>query len=82
VVPQLVLTLDKDANNETLQRIHEWFANVNIAQILYRTTGTHHLMIQARDGTGINGTYVPVDYEGMRFIHVQPIDFQKEIRKK
>ena len=61
VVPQLVLPLDKDANNEALRRIHEWFADINIAQILYRTTGTNHLMIQGRDDIGINGTYVPVD---------------------
>ncbi len=75
-VSQLVLTVDKDANNETLQRIHEWFTGVDIAQILYRTAGTYHLMIQGRDGTGISGTYVPVDYEGVRFLQVQPIDFK------
>jgi hypothetical protein len=48
--PQLVLTVDKEANNEALRRIHEWFASVNLAQILYRTTGTNHLMIQGCDG--------------------------------
>lgn len=76
-VSQLVLTLDKDANYETMLRIHEWFAGVNIAQILYRTTGTHHLMIQERGGIGISGTYVPVDYEGLRFIQAKPIDFKE-----
>ena len=75
--PQLVVTVDKDANNEALRRIHEWFAGVNLAQILYLTTGTNHLMIQGRDGTGINGTYVPVDYEGMRFLQAKPIDFKE-----
>jgi len=62
-------------------RIHEWSAGVNLAQILYRTNGTHRMMIQGRDGTGISGTYVPVDYEGMRFIQVQPIDFKNGQKK-
>jgi|HubBroStandDraft_6_1064221.scaffolds.fasta_scaffold104779_2 hypothetical protein len=31
---QLVLTLDKDANYETMLRIHDWFADIDIAQIL------------------------------------------------
>jgi hypothetical protein len=78
---QLVLTLDKDANYETMLRIHGWFADINIAQIFYRTNGTHHMMIQGRDGTGISGTYVPVDYEGLRFLQAQPIDF-KDGQKK
>jgi hypothetical protein len=30
-----VLTLNRDASQETLQRIHEWVADFNIAQILY-----------------------------------------------
>jgi hypothetical protein len=74
---QLVLTVDKDANDETLQRVHQCFADIDIAQILYRIIGTHHLMIQGRDGTGISASYVPVDYEGLRFIQVQPIDFKE-----
>ena len=74
---QLVLTLDKDANYETMLRIHDWFADTNIAQILYRTNGTHHMMIQGRDGIGISGTYVLVDYEGMRFLQAKPIDFKE-----
>jgi Fe-S-cluster containining protein len=74
---QLVLTIDKDANYETMQRIHEWCAGVNIAQILYRTTGTYHLMVQGRDGTGISGIYVPVDYEGLRLLETKPIDFKE-----
>ena len=45
------------------------------------TNGTHHMMIQGRDGTGLSGTYVPVDYEGLRFLQVQPIDF-KDGQKK
>jgi hypothetical protein len=72
-----VLTLDKDANCETMLRIHEWAADINIAQILYRAAGTYHLMIQGRDGTGINGTYVPVDYEGLRFVQARAIDFKE-----
>jgi len=76
-IPQLVLTLDKDANYETMLRIHDWFADINIAQILYRTNGTHHMMIQGRDDTGISGTYVSVDYEGMRFLQAKPIDFKE-----
>jgi hypothetical protein len=74
---QLVLTLDKDASQETLLRIHEWVADLNIAQTLYRTAGAYHMMIQGRDGTGISGTYVPVDYEGMRFLQARPIDFKE-----
>jgi len=79
---QLVLTLGKDANYETLLRIHDWFADINIAQILYRTNGTHHMMIQGRDGTGVSGTYVPVDNEGMRFLQAEPIDFKKTLEVK
>jgi len=60
-----------------MRRIHEWVAEVNIVQILYRTVGTYHLMIQGRDGTGINSTYVPVDYEGLRFLQARPIDFKE-----
>lgn len=71
------MTIDKDANHETMQRIHEWFAGVNIAQILYRTTGSYHLMVQGRDGTGISGIYVPVDYEGLRLLEAKPIDFKE-----
>jgi hypothetical protein len=56
---RLVLTLDKDANYETMLRIHDWFGDINIAQILYRTYGHHMMIIHARDCTGISGTYVP-----------------------
>jgi hypothetical protein len=74
---QLVLTIEKGANYETMLRIHEWVAGVNIAQILYRTTGTQHLMIQGRDGTGISGAYIPVDYEGLRLLQAESIDFKE-----
>ena len=30
-----------------------------------------------RDDTGINGTYVPVDYEGMRFLQAKAINFKE-----
>jgi hypothetical protein len=70
---QLTLTVDTkyERSDATMVRIHEWVADLPISQIMCRVVGKHIATIQSTAGELVTFSYVPVDYEEVRVVHVK-----------